>query len=470
MNAELERLLGVNEAVSPTGSRPLITFNLIDATSRATRADVSDLVARAITTGDAGPIEAELTRADGAVVPVRLVATRLQRSGVYFVLTGVEDITAHRRLQAQVLHKHKMEAIGTLAGGVAHDFNNLLTSIMGNASLLARGLKQLPDKLKRVESIVLASERAAGLTAQLLSFSRRQVVQPRRLDVASVVRQSERLLERLLHDNVELVVHTEPTRHVRADEGQLSQVIMNLVLNARDAVDQSGVITLRLTSEGDGDAALAILEVVDDGAGMEEETKRRLFDPFFTTKTGGTGLGLSTVHDIVIGLGGAIQVESRPGEGTHFRIELPTCDPPRDAIPISDGKPLDQLDGVVVLVDDEPSVREVTAHSLSDAGLEVRTAENGLDALTLLDKLQREALPVALVVTDVVMPGMGGRELAERIRATYPDVPVVFMCGYTDDTILRHGIAADSLQLIRKPFTSDAFLRAVQAAATTDRD
>jgi PAS domain S-box-containing protein len=371
----------------------------------------------------------------------------------------VRDEERRRKLEDQVRQSQKMEAVGRLAGGVAHDFNNLLTVINGCAELLLReaavgdGAHELVDEIRR------AGEQAASLTKQLLAFGRRQIVAPTVLDLNDVVREVEKMLRRLIGEHIELAVELDPTGvRVKADPGLLTQLLMNLAVNSRDAMPQGGTLTIRTALAGNR----VVLSVADTGVGMDAATRARIFEPFFTTKPvgEGTGLGLATVHTIVQQAGGAIAVESELGRGTTFRIDLPVCHdmtPARTTVCVrrSDLRSRE----TILLVEDEDLVRSLARRVLEGRGYQVHAAPCGAEALEMFDRLPGRP---DLVVTDVVMPGMGGRELAEQLRGRQPGLRVLFMSGYTTDEVLRQGIEAEAVHFLQKPFTPDSLARKVR--------
>jgi two-component system, cell cycle sensor histidine kinase and response regulator CckA len=382
----------------------------------------------------------------------------------------VEDVTESRRLEAQLLHAQKLEAVGRLAGGVAHDFNNLLTVILGVSDLLLEE-ESSPEVRAGIDEVRDAAERAVVLTRQLLAFSRREVVEPRVVELAEVVTGVERMVRRLAGEDVELTLTFEPgPLPVRCDPGHLQQVLLNLVVNARDAMPGGGRLLVAAsgnTVAGERAAALdvppgdyAVLTVRDTGVGIPPEHRGQLFEPFFTTKPAGagTGLGLATCHMIARQAGGAIEVESRPGGGSAFRVLLPLAegtpvatDPRASAVP--------RGTETILLVEDEPRVRAVASRMLTALGYTVLEAENGVAAL---DLLTREGDRVALLLTDVVLPGLGGRELAERARAQRPGLRVLYASGYAEDVILRHRVSIRDVALVTKPFTAATLARKVR--------
>jgi two-component system cell cycle sensor histidine kinase/response regulator CckA len=387
----------------------------------------------------------------------------------------VRDVTEHRVLEEQLRQAQKMEAVGRLAGGVAHDFNNLLTAIRGNADLALMGLSDGDPLRGDLDEIRRAADRAAALTRQLLAFSRRQVLQPRALDLNEVVRGTDRMLRRLIGEDTELVcILGEGLGHVRADPGQLEQVLMNLAVNARDAMPGGGRITLR-TEPARVDAATrphpdlepgcyAALTVSDTGQGIPQGAMAHVFEPFFTTKEvgKGTGLGLATVYGIVRQSGGCVWAGNAPGGGAVFTIYLPRT----NASPAqpSANEPAGRVargEGTVLLVEDEPQVRALTRRMLERSGYTVLTAANGEEALRLV---AGHAGPLDLVLTDMVMPLMGGRELVERLAGVRPELRVVFMTGYTAGGVDTEGAPGRGLVLLEKPFSPEVLTSTIRAA------
>jgi len=410
--------------------------------------------------------ETQRMRKDGSRVEIRISTAPIQNAGgeVVGFLGLIADITEEKQMEAQFHQAQKMEAVGQLAGGVAHDFNNLLTIIQGYSSLL---LQKLPveDKNRRfVQEIHRAGERSESLTQQLLVFSRKQVVTPKVLDLNAVAADADKMLRRLIGEDVRLTTTVWPHEiRVRADQGQLEQVLMNLAVNARDAMPQGGVLTIE-TSEleladeyarvhADVPAGFyARLTVTDTGSGMTPEVRAKIFEPFFSTKGPGkgTGLGLAVVHGIVKQSGGQIEVESKPGVGTSFTIYLPRVDQPIQHKLVSGEQPVPRGSETILLVEDEDRVRELTREILTDCGYTVVEAADGNAAIRTA---QQHAGPIPLLVTDVVMPGMGGRIVAERVRLIHPEARVLYVSGYTDDAVVRHGILLDEVAFLQKPFT-----------------
>jgi PAS domain S-box-containing protein len=386
------------------------------------------------------------------------------------------DITEQRQLEERLRQTQKMEAVGRLAGGVAHDFNNLLTVISGFTEMLIGGRPADDADLEALEEIKLAAARAAGLTRQLLAFSRQQVLRPHNIDLNVVVSQAAKMLIRLGGEDVTVVTRLDPTLPmVHADPGQVEQILMNLVVNARDAMPNGGGIRIETRQAeldenfgsaddpGEPGQYCAII-VADTGTGMSPEVREHIFEPFFTTKEPGkgTGLGLATVHGIVEQSGGRIFVYSEPGQGTTFKLYLPCILP--DAAEDVLVQPADPAQGSsagtesILLVDDDPAVRKVTSSVLTNAGYTVIEAFDGVEGLRICSD---PSTSIDLVLTDVVMPHMGGRELARGVREVRPGTPMVFMSGYTRTSIADEELIANA-RFVEKPFTSDALLRAVR--------
>jgi hemerythrin-like metal-binding protein/PAS domain S-box-containing protein len=419
-------------------------------------------------------LEAKFRRKGGELVPGLVSARVFTLRGESLVLSMTRDITDLRRAEAErdrlrsSLHQaSKLEAIGQLAGGVAHDFNNLLTVIIGCAELLREeaGRGQAPSA-EVVEDIAFAAGRARKLTRQLLTFARKQDVSLVSLDVNETVRATGKLLRRLVGTAVELKLTLQPDLWpARFDPGQLEQVIVNLSVNARDAMPAGGTLTIETSNvEAAGDAAppggWIRLSVRDTGVGLTPEAREHLFEPFFTTKPRGkgTGLGLATVHGIVFQCGGEISVESEPGQGTAFHVLLPRS--AASAEPTSPrAEPVTGSEHVLV-VEDEPQVREVTQGILRRAGYQVLAASSGDEALSLEASV---LAPVRLVVTDVVMPGLDGRATAEELRRRHPSMRVLYVSGYTRDVIGQRGVLDPGVQFLAKPFTAAMLLARVRA-------
>ena len=369
--------------------------------------------------------------------------------------------------QTQLVQSQKMEAVGRLAGGVAHDFNNLLTIITGRSELLLRALPADHPRRRDMELILQTAERAATLTAQLLAFSRKQILQPQPLDLNAVIMRLAPMLRRLIGEDVELVTELEPgLGSVRADPGQVEQVVMNLAVNARDAMPRGGTLRIRTATA----ERWTRLEVADTGTGMSAETRARIFEPFFTTKGPGegTGLGLSMVYGIIEQSGGRITVASELGRGTTFEILLPVTESPaRAEAPAPEAPaPTDRAE-TILLVEDEPEVREMTQELLEAEGYRVLSAGRPDEAM---ERARRLDGPLDLLLTDVVMPQMNGRELAERLTQMRPDVKVLFMSGYTDDAMVRLGVSDTRALFLGKPFTRAMLATKVREALERDAE
>jgi PAS domain S-box-containing protein len=414
-------------------------------------------------------------RKDDAPVDVDLAVSPL-RDASGTVVGSVEvarDISRETALEVQLAEAHRMEAIGRLAGGIAHDFNNILTAISGFAELAADELPDDHPVAEDLAQILQASDRAAALTQALLAFSRRQVMQPSVLDLNEVVTGISPMLGRLIGEDVELVVRTDPTLgRTMADRGRFEQVVMNLAVNARDAMPNGGRLTIE-TANVDLDEEYArthvgakagrhvMLAVSDTGVGMAAQVLKHAFEPFFTTKAQGkgTGLGLSTVIGIVAQSGGSIDVHSRPGHGAAFRIYLPRVETPsEEGHTAGHGSDSPIGNETILVAEDEPAVRTFVERVLSHAGYQVHTAANGEEALRLAATLDR----LDLLFTDMVMPGMGGSELIEALTAERPRLRTICASGYTDNAVFRDGAAISQLPYLSKPFTAEALLALVR--------
>ena len=426
-----------------------------------------------------GPVatgEVGWKRKDGGRITVRVRLRKDRgRGGESDRLEGLaEDVTQQRSLESQFRQAQRLEAVGRLAGGVAHDFNNILTAITGYSDLLLSDLPPGDPKRGDVEEIRAAAARAASLTRQLLAFSRKQVLRTRVLDLNALLRTLERMLQRLIGEDVRLETALAPDLGaVRADPGQIEQIIMNLAVNARDAMPSGGRLTIETANvvldEGHarqhpGAAAgpHVLLAVSDTGVGMDEDTRAHLFEPFFTTKEQGkgTGLGLATVYGIVKQSGGHVWAYSEPGHGATFKIYLPRVDEaPEPLIP----PPADRGAGggteTILLAEDDRAVREIAAETLGHRGYRVLRAPEGQTALELA---RAHDGPIHLLVTDIVMPGMTGRDLAEALLAARAATRVLYVSGYTDDAVVRHGVLQAGLPYLQKPFTPDDLARKVR--------
>jgi len=389
-----------------------------------------------------------------------------------------QDFTHRKHLEAQLLQAQKMEAVGQLAGGVAHDFNNILTAILGNTELTLNQLQTpqpaLPPALDGLRQIERSALRAAALTRQLLAFSRRQVVQPRVVDVRETLLEMQKMLGRVLTENITLELHcVSPTWPVRIDPGQLEQVITNLVVNARDAMPGGGTLTLQTRNATLDDEYVsahpdahpgphALLIVSDTGSGMAATVLRRIFEPFFTTKPfgQGTGLGLAMVYGIVRQAGGHITVYSEPGQGSAFRVYLPAVvDASAERAPAPTPGALPVGTETILLCEDDEAVRELAALVLRNAGYTVLSADRGAKAVELAGN---HDAPLDLLVTDVIMPDTNGKQLADLLCATRSNLRVLFISGYTADVIAHHGVLDVGVEFLEKPFTRQALLQRVR--------
>ncbi|MEZ5102563.1 MAG: PAS domain S-box protein [Thermoleophilia bacterium] len=422
--------------------------------------------------------ELEIVRKDGCRLAIDISSSRLDEGGSAVGFQAIcRDVSERRELEKQLGQSQKMEAVGQLAGGVAHDFNNLLTAIRGYAELLLARLDRdgAPDGPRRdAEEIMRAAERASGLTRQLLAFSRREISRREPVDVNALVRGVEGLLRRTIGEQIELTTALDaPLPCVEADPGQLEQVVLNLALNGRDAMPAGGKLLLEtrlvhLDAEyarrhaGVAPGPYVRIAVSDSGSGMPEEVRARAFEPFFTTKPRGqgTGLGLAIVYGIVRRAGGHVFLYSEPGRGTSAKVLLPAS-AAAGAIPRPARERLDRRGGTetILVVEDEPAVLELCRRVLGVLGYRVLTEANGRDGLHLL---QQDDGRIDLLLTDVVLPELSGRELVERVRAARPGLPVVFMSGYTDDVVVRMGVLQGDVPFLEKPFSADRLLAVVR--------
>ncbi len=423
-------------------------------------------------------VEYRMRRRDGCEVWLRddLVILRDPTTGKRLTRGILTDITERRHLEEQLRNAHQLEAVGRLAGGVAHDFNNILSIIMGHSELLLTGNQ---DERTRtgLEQIRRAADRAASLTQQLLAFSRKQVLQPTVLDLNEAVADVQKMLARVIGEDIELIAGLHPSlAAVKADPGQIEQVLMNLAVNARDAMPHGGKLIMETSNvEVAADEArelelepgsYVMLKVIDTGHGMEPGTLAHIFEPFFTTKPmgKGTGLGLATVYGIVKQSGGGIDVTSKFGAGTEFTIHLPAAGsvPERIQPQNAAGKVAGGSETVLV-VEDEPDLRELTRIFLEAYGYKVLAANNAEQALQMADAFPQT---IDLVLTDVIMPGMSGRQLVEKILLRRPKARIVYMTGYTDDMVVQHKVLEPGVNLLQKPFTK--FDLAERVRATLD--
>jgi two-component system cell cycle sensor histidine kinase/response regulator CckA len=466
-NREAERLFGRSRA-QITGR------NYDDFVVPEEREDSARHRARLSSEGTMRVVGRHMERAGGTVVSVDVSGSLVRMGEESRVLAILRDVTERQRLEALLLQSQKMESVGRLAGGVAHDFNNLLGVITGYGDLLLREIGEGHPSHKRVVEIRKAADRAAALTRQLLAFSRKQVLHLRVLDLNGVVSGIETMLRRLIGEHIELITVLYPRLgRVKADPGQIEQVIANLTVNARDAMPNGGKLILETGNvELDDMYAAArpdarpgphvMLAVSDTGHGMDAETLSHMFEPFFTTKGlgQGTGLGLATVYGIVRQVGGQVMVYSEPGRGTSFKIYLPRLEAAADEAPASAPLgPAPRGTETVLLVEDESALRILIHEVLTGAGYRVLQGGAPDDALAVAAAHQGV---IHLVLTDVILPSMSGRQMADALRAVRPETRTLFMSGYTDDAINHHGILEPGMHFLEKPFTSDALLRKVR--------
>ena len=443
----------------------------------------------------------EIIKKDGSHRFHEMSASLMQdRTGQPIGFRGISrDITENKKLEDQLMQSQKLETVGKLSAGISHDFNNLLTTIIGNVELALMDLGKEEPLHEIFEEIKEAGERAASLTRQLLSFSRKQILQPTVMNLNDTVRDTEKMLRRIIGEDIELRTILAPNlAEVEADIGQMEQVIMNLVVNARDAMPKGGKLTIEtahiILDEDYARVHVAVtpgsyimLAVSDTGIGMTKEVQARIFEPFFTTKEKGkgTGFGLSTAYGIVKQSGGNIFVYSEPGKGATFKIYLPAiasaqARPPakadrggrarRAGLPrVEEAAPgqkkaeikEETLDGseTVLLVEDDEMVRNMALKILNRYGYTVLYPTDGQEALRICREHEG---PIHLMLTDVVMPGMGGRNLAEQAQVVRPDLKVLFMSGYTDNAIVHHGVLEEGIAFLKKPFTPEGMARKVR--------
>ncbi len=421
------------------------------------------------------PLEHRIARKDGATRWVRnTLVPQAGPDGSLVAYDGlIQDITERRVLQEQLLQAQKMESIGRLAGGVAHDFNNLLTAVLGNAVMadqdLPEGFPADHPVRKDIEEVLAAGERAASLTRQLLAFASKQRIEPVRLDVSAVVADSLKMLRRLLGEDIEIVTRLEPLPvWVEADPGQIQQLLVNLAVNARDAMPDGGRLTIETADETVDEAEAARspglspwryvrLTVSDTGVGMSEEVQARLFEPFYTTKERGkgTGLGLAICHGVVKQMGGQIRVTSEPGEGSVFDVMLPQVEGVPPPLQVVLASPTPSGTETILVVEDEPAVRRLAVLSLQARGYTVLEARSGVEALDLVAGL---SIPLDALVSDVVMPGLSGPQLAERLRRQFPSMRLLLMSGHVEASVLPD-LEVSGVPFMPKPFTPERLAR-----------
>jgi two-component system cell cycle sensor histidine kinase/response regulator CckA len=465
------RITYANSRFAAMLGRPAADLSGVALTSLVTEADLSVVEGEwaAVAQGGTRRTELGLHRNDGQVMCAQVALTARDDDGV---LAMVADVTAQKNIEAQLRQAQKLDAVGQLAGGVAHDFNNLLTVIDGYAALLlARADEAAARDLTMIRE---AATRAGALTRQLLAFSRTQTAEERVVDVVGLVTGLEGMLHRLIREDVELVVTAATASlHVRVDPGQLEQVLVNLVVNARDAMPDGGTLTIatdRVEVDAEAGAQLgaqpgeyALITVDDAGCGMSAEVAARIFEPFFTTKEQGkgTGLGMSTVYGIVTQAGGGIQVNSRPGQGTVVEVYLPMTAAELPVGPVPDAVPQRLATGTetILFIEDDPAVRTLTERILRTAGYQVLAGVDGHHALEIM----RGNPAISLLVTDVIMPGMNGRQLADRITAMLPGLPVIFTSAHTRGVLTPTTRDDPGVAFLEKPYTATGITRTVRA-------
>jgi PAS domain S-box-containing protein len=453
------------ESVVPAGAQ------IAEQTSRSAMAAPMTVMGRTV-----GCVEVQANQSAG----YRQEHATAMRMAASLAGTAVENVTLIAREQAkeeQLRQSQKMEAVGQLAGGIAHDFNNLLTAITGYSELTLRDLDPASSSYAKITEVKKAGDRAASLTRQLLAFSRKQILQAKVLDLNTVIPEMEKMLRRLIGENISLQTSLDPQLgQVKADPGQVEQILLNLCVNARDAMPNGGLLTIQTTNVTLSQpyrnqqvfiraGSYVMLSVSDNGCGMDAETQARIFEPFFTTKDlgKGTGLGLSTVYGIVKQSEGTIWVYSEVGRGTTFKIYLPRAD---ESVAPADNARANLVPGgheTILLVEDEEIVRALAREILETQGYEVLTATNGEEGLRVCHQFGGR---IDLLITDVVMPNMSGRELAENVAGLRPETRILYMSGFTDDAIVRHGVLDDGVSFIQKPFSPDAL--AMKARSVLD--
>lgn len=467
-NPAAERIFGFSE--EEVLGRPLPT--ILEEDDAATRAQFERMLRGEETLVG---FESRRKRRDGSVIDVSIWTAALRNAAgeIEGIMAAVADNTERRRLEEQLRLSQRMEAVGRLAGGIAHDFNNLLTIIAGYSDLLLDRMHSGEPLRRHAEEIRKAAARAGALTSQLLAFSRKQVLQPKVVDLNEIVGEMDKMLRRLIGEDIQFVARLDPKGgRVKADPGQIEQVIVNLAVNAREAMPGGGKLTVETrniyldeeharTHVGIAAGPYVMLAVTDTGHGMDAQTVRHIFEPFFTTKKQkGTGLGLATVYGIVIQSGGSIYAYSELNHGTCFKIYLPRIEeaaekrqaPPPPAMPA-------RQEETILVAEDEDTVRALVREILLTKGYKVLEARHGAEALELADRHQGK---ISLLVTDVVMPQLSGRDLSERILKARPDTKVLFMSGYTDNVVVPHGILDEGAQFLQKPFTPEALARKVR--------
>ncbi len=409
-------------------------------------------------------------RHDGTEFPVEVSLSYVEFEEGTFAIAFVSDISQRKQLEDQLLHAQKMEAVGRLAGGVAHDFNNMLTVISGYNRMILDELSTLDPLRGYAEEILKAADRAGALTQQLLAFSRRQVMQPRVISVNAVVAQTEKMLRRLIGEDVELLFGlASDAGNIKADPGHVEQAIVNLAVNARDAMPLGGRMNIETanvhldetyarTHMGVTPGDFVMIAVSDTGIGMDAETRRRIFEPFFTTKEKGkgTGLGLATVYGIVKQTGGDIWVYSEPNRGTTFKLYFPRVSEPAVESVGPETQSTAGASETILVVEDEKAVRDLTMRMLERLGYRLLAAGSGAEAIEVSRAF---AGTIHLLLTDVVMPNMSGRQLADELALSRPGMKVLYLSGYTENTVLHHGVLDANVEFLPKPFSREVLSR-----------
>lgn len=470
VNPAFERITGYSRA-EVVGKNPRLLKSGLQ------EADTYRVMWAALATGETWQGRFQNKKKDGSIFTCDAIITPTRdQSGTIINYVSVQrDLTRELQMEEQYLQAQKMESIGRLAGGIAHDFNNIMTAILGFGSMILDQLDENNPLRHAVEQIVSAGERATNLTRQLLTFSRKQMVDVRILDPNAVIIEMNQLLRRALGEDIELInLLDDDAGCVKMDPGLLQQVVMNLAINARDAMARGGQLTIRTThavlDEQFCKTRVNIqpgdyfqLSLLDNGTGMTREVMKHIFEPFFTTKPKGkgTGLGLATVYGIVNQCGGHVEIESAPSSGTEINIWLPRVVTYADTVPVELEEKLQKGTETVLVVEDEEVVRDLSCRILRSLGYHVLEAANGKDALALVEKYHKT---IHLVFTDVVMPQMGGPEMVENLVQMRPDIKVIYTSGFTESSIVEHGVALGKVRLIQKPFTRELLAQRIRHA------
>jgi two-component system cell cycle sensor histidine kinase/response regulator CckA len=467
LTGSLTSLNKAAEALTGYSREEALGLNILAIVAPEHRQTAREMMDRKIGGEAKTTYELDIVTKEGLRVPLEVSTRLIFQMGKPVAVQGIgRDMTERRRFESRLLQSQKMEAIGRLAGGVAHDFNNMLTVITGYSQWMLDELGPDSELAESALEILLAANRAAALTNQLLAFSRNQVLQPIIVDLNTLVEEIEPMLRRMIGEDVELITLTSPgLGMVRADPGQVEQVILNLAVNGRDAMAGGGKLTLETANVEIGEehprepvdavpGSYVMLAVSDSGCGIDEHIRAHIFEPFFTTKgkSKGTGLGLSTVYGIVKQGGGHIRVDSEPGAGATFRVYFPRV--ADGTAPSAEPKPRSRRRGTetILLVEDEASVRRIVAEMLLRLGYTILEAPDARSAQTFVTEYEK---PIALLLTDVVMPDLGGRDLARKLKTMRADLKVLFMSGYADDTVVQQGVLEPGAAYLQKPFTPD---------------